>query len=250
MEVKLDTASRLSPLVEVKADAALGLIAGYASVYGGPPDSYGDVIAPGAFKRTIAEHKAAGTMPVLLWAHDQTCPIGKLTDLVEDRRGLLIEGQLNKSTEAGREALAHLKAGDVSGLSIGYKVASGGFKFQDRTRLLTDVDLFEVSVVSIPANARARTTSVKSFGSRSEFEEALREEWGLPRKAAKKLAAGGWSALAGDDEEEAAAAAAAVKAAEAEALAKIADVVNVSTKRYLPEPRKPERKYTLGNHSR
>ncbi len=92
------------------ADEA-GVIAGYASIFGGEPDAYGDVVSPGAFAASLADHRKRGTTPVMLWAHDQSRPIGAWTDIREDAIGLSVKGRLTLESAAGREAHALLKAG-------------------------------------------------------------------------------------------------------------------------------------------
>lgn len=189
---------RLSPTLEIKRASQAGKIQGYASTFGGEPDSYGDLIAPGAFRRSLSAHAKAGTAPLMLWAHDIATPIGRWDELREDANGLLVEGELNLASRAGQEAHALLKHRDVSGLSIGFRTHPGGRTSDSAgNSLLTSVDLLEVSIVPLPANQRARVTSVKSFATRAELIDALREI-GLPKAAAKRVAAGGWNALADD----------------------------------------------------
>ena len=194
---------RLSLPLELKflGSEGSGRVRGYASAFGGPPDSYGDVIAKGAFARTISEHFRQSTMPVMLWAHDRARPIGRWLDMHEDDFGLHIAGELNLETTSGKDAHAHLTKGDVNGLSIGYVVGPQGFKSQGAGRLLVDIDLVEVSVVACPANARTRISGVKSaLQSKSELVQMLREG-GLPKAAAERIAAGGWPAMAGNDDQ-------------------------------------------------
>lgn len=194
--------TRQSAPLEVKFDAGTahtGRVRGYASVWGGPPDAYGDIIAMGAFAKTIAEHQAQGTMPVMLWSHDTHRPIGKWTSLQEDDYGLRVEGMFNLATTAGREASEHVKAGDVTGFSIGYAVAPEG-RTPGPTRgssILTEIHLAEISVVALPANRRARVT----LDSKRDLEELLHKS-GIARAAAVKLANGGWAALQDGDPEE------------------------------------------------
>lgn len=185
---------RQSLPLEFKFDSSsLGSVKGYASVWGGPPDSYGDIIQRGAFAKTIAEHKAQGSMPIMLWAHDQTRPVGRWTSLVEDSVGLAVEGVFNLDTAGGKDAAAHVKAGDISGFSIGYVVPPGGVKRgKDGSNLLTEIHLLEISVVALPANSRARVM----LDSKRDLEELLVKS-GLARTAAVRLAGGGWPALAG-----------------------------------------------------
>jgi HK97 family phage prohead protease len=138
------------PLLELRSQAQ-GLVTGYASVFGGI-DSYGDTILKGAFGASLAQHKANGSAPVMLWSHKADSPIGRWTEMSEDDRGLQVTGQINLKTTAGREAFEHLRAGDITGLSIGYRVGKGGSEFRDGINYLKQVDLAEVSVVSVPAD--------------------------------------------------------------------------------------------------
>ncbi|MCM2440564.1 HK97 family phage prohead protease [Agrobacterium vitis] len=192
-----------------------GLLIGYASTFGGLADSHGDVIAPGAFAKSLAQHEAAGSMPALLWSHKQDEPIGKWTSMREDGHGLLAEGVINLRTSGGRDAWEHLKAGDANGLSIGYRLLAGGEEIQrDGTALLKEVDLYEVSVVVFPSNRAARVLALKSINSKSELVDLLREA-GLARSAAQKIAHGGYSALMGADQQKAIEFAAQIEAATA-----------------------------------
>jgi uncharacterized protein len=189
------TDQRLSPALQVKFSSvdSAGAFSGYASTFGGKPDSYGDVIAPGAFAKSLVEHKDANTAPALLWAHDPGEVIGRWLDIREDAKGLKVEGKLTMETQRGAEAHALMKDGAL-GLSIGFMVAPGGARYDDKKRLrtLTEIKLFEVSAVAMPANPAARITSVKSI---REFEAAAQDALGLTPRQAKALAAGGYSAL-------------------------------------------------------
>lgn len=199
-------------LLEVRANGArTGEIAGYASTFGGEPDSYGDVIAPGAFSKSIAAHKAAGTSPAMLWGHDTRQPIGKWLDLTEDRSGLKIAGKLTLGVPRARDAHALASDGALS-LSIGY-VTKEATRDARGNRLLKAVDLHEVSLVAIPANTSARIVSVKSAADFDvseitdirAFESFLREA-GFSRALAKGIAAHGFKSAAGlrdaDDSDE------------------------------------------------
>lgn len=147
--------------LEVKfATGEAGTFTGYASVFGGEPDSYGDVIAPGAFAASLAEHKAGNTRPLLLWQHDQSEPVGVWESVEEDAHGLKVSGRLVLDTARGRDAYALLKAGALNGLSIGYRVRD--YERRGRGRLLKHIELIEISIVSVPAASPARITSVKS----------------------------------------------------------------------------------------
>lgn len=188
--------------IDVKAQPD-GTISGYASVFGGGPDLVGDVVAAGAFTRTICEMKAEGIAPAMLWHHQGDTAIGKWVSVTEDAHGLLVEGLINLKTAEGQMAYQHISGGSATGLSIGYVLPPGGRKSnRDGTFTLTDIDLVEISVTPTPANRRARINSVKSFTSKSELVDLLQEA-GLAKAAAKRIAAGGWPALSGGDHQKA-----------------------------------------------
>ncbi|SFC77774.1 HK97 family phage prohead protease [Tropicimonas isoalkanivorans] len=174
-----------------------GTVKGLASPFYGEPDRQGDIVQPGAFTKSLK----APEHIVMLWAHDQSAPVGKWTSLQETDAGLEVEGRLNLSTASGREAFEHLKAGDVTGLSIGYRVPNGGYqRLPKGGRLLKSVELMEISFVAVPASPVARVTEVKSFTSAGELKSALRS-LGLSKTAAERVTRGGWPALAGESQE-------------------------------------------------
>lgn len=192
---------RISAPIELKftSETADGVISGYASTFGGEPDTYGHVIEHGAFSESLARHKNAGTSPMMFWNHNPDRPVGRWNSVNEDLRGLKVSGRLNLGTSAGRDAYAHVKAGDLNGLSIGFtRLRSDSKAGPNGATVLSKLDVHEVSIVSLPANRSARITDVKSFGSRAELESILREH--LPARAVKKLLSGGWPAVSGDDE--------------------------------------------------
>lgn len=165
---------------EVRATGEDGTVEGYGSVFG-VKDSYDDIIVPGAFKASLAAHKAAGTMPAMLWQHDPSEPIGVWTDMEEDAKGLKIKGRLAMETTRGKEAHALMKMKALNGLSIGFVCTAKSYNDRDGTRTISEIDLWEVSLVTFPANSAARVTGVKSedpfagFTKPSDAERWLRE---------------------------------------------------------------------------
>jgi HK97 family phage prohead protease len=150
----------------------VGVFSGYAAIFT-EPNSFGETIRPGAFKKTLLQRRSTGG-PAMFWNHNPDAPIGTWSDLVEDDRGLKVTGKLVTETRAGAEALALLKAGAVNGLSIGFR-ARGAARAPDGGRLLTDIDLVEISLVSLPAASNARVTSVRSAPAGfAAFTEAAR----------------------------------------------------------------------------
>lgn len=179
---------------EFKADGE-GIIEGYGSVFSNV-DAYGDVVAPGAFKRTLEECLQQKRMPAMLWQHDQEEPIGVWTSMSEDMRGLYVKGQLAQ-TQRGREALELIRLGALSGLSIGYSTVKSSFDERTGIRTLMDVNLWEVSPVTFPANTAARITSAKSIKTEREFEMFLREN-GFSRMDAEQITAKGFRGSQGE----------------------------------------------------
>lgn len=126
---------------------------GFAAVYGNV-DSYGDVIQPGAFTKTIQERPE---VPIL-WQHDPGSPVG-VGRLEDSAQGLKIAARLVDGIQRAEEAYTFLKAGVVSGLSIGYWVIKSD-RERD-VRHLRELKVLEVSLATIPANDLARITAVK-----------------------------------------------------------------------------------------
>lgn len=135
--------------------------AGYAAIFD-RPDRGGDVVRAGAFERTL--RRGAAAVP-LLWQHDSGRPIGRVEYLREDKRGLRVIARLSGGA-AGREAAALLKDGAVRGLSFGYRVraASGPSTGSGRMGLreLRELDLVEVSLVTLPMQPKARVHAVEA----------------------------------------------------------------------------------------
>ncbi len=188
--------------LEIKAADDAGVIEGYGSTFGGTPDSYGDVIAPGAFADTLVNHKRAGTMPLMLWGHQSSeLPIGNWVDIAEDGKGLWLKGEIDLEDPVGQRVHKALKRKSVRGLSIGFVTLE---KSQDPkrpgVRVLEKLDLWEVSVVNFPANRRSLVTGVKAaladgaLPSLPEFEEFLREA-GFSKTQASAIAGKGLSHL-------------------------------------------------------
>jgi len=147
--------------LHIKATGDDGSVEGYGSVFG-VKDSYDDLIEPGAFKASLAAHKAAGTMPAMLWQHDAENPIGIWTQMSEDERGLMVRGKLAMETQRGREAYSLLKMGAITGLSIGFVSKEWAYDRESEVRTLSGIELWEVSLVTFPANTSARITGVKA----------------------------------------------------------------------------------------
>lgn len=185
---------------------APGEFEGYGSVFGNE-DAHGDVVLRGAFKDSLAQHKARGTMPGLYIEHGpftggDRLPAGVWTDLVEDERGLRGRGKISAlDTDYGRRVHGLMRDGALRGLSIAFAVPPNGATYgkgagQPR-RTLKAIDLKAVDLVTAPSNSAAGVIQVKNIGSRAELEDLLIEA-GLARGAARKVSGAGWPALSGE----------------------------------------------------
>jgi len=150
-------------------------IEGYASVFGNV-DLGGDIVHPGAFRKTLAER---GNKVRFFWQHDRNEPLGKPIELREDARGLFIKAIVS-DTARGRDALALLKDGAISGLSIGYDAIPGGTDISKTSdgstvRNLREVRLWEFSLVSMPMNEAAEVLALKAAPAAPTAAELLTE---------------------------------------------------------------------------
>lgn len=145
------------PLQVKEVDAEAGTFSGYAAVFGNR-DSYGDVIEPGAFAKTVADK--GGVFPVL-WQHDSWEPIGVSTTMSEDDKGLYVEAEVSMEPSGkGPLAMDLLRRKAIRGLSIGFQVVQQSM--DAGIRRLTEIKLWEFSVVTFPANELALVSGVKS----------------------------------------------------------------------------------------
>lgn len=150
--------NQLTCELELKSLTEEGRFAGYASVFG-VTDNQKDMMLPGAFVKSLQQ---PARDIKLLWQHRMDEPIGRFERIFEDEKGLYVEGRLLLGVARAREAYELLRSGAVGGLSIGYKPVAYDFDETSGTRLLKEVDLFEISLVTFPANEAAQVTVVKS----------------------------------------------------------------------------------------
>lgn len=183
-----------------------GFFSGYCNVFD-VVDSYGDSVQKGAFVKSLAKFEVRGKMPPILWQHDRAQPLGVWTALKEDEHGLYGEGKLLiDDVPKAREAHALIKAGVIDGLSIGYRVEQADYDNTKEVLLLKELDLFEISVVTFPANDASTVTVVKSalaqgqLPTLSEFEKFLRDA-GFSKSQATAIASYGLRQLLGEPAE-------------------------------------------------
>jgi HK97 family phage prohead protease len=147
-----------------------GAFSGYASLFG-VVDSGGDMVMAGAFARSLVKRGAQGVK--MLWQHQAAEPIGLWTSIVEDARGLKVEGRLDLSVARAREALSLMRKGAVDGLSIGFRALRATTEKSSGVRRLQEIDLWEISIVTFPMLPQARIGVVKHDRSSATSMTAL-----------------------------------------------------------------------------
>lgn len=190
----------LNVALEIKELSDDGTFSGYASVFG-VVDLYGDVIAKGAFKQSLKEWKAKKRFPPILWQHDSRQPIGVFTEMYEDEKGLYVVGKLLVGkVEKATEAHALMKEGAVTGMSIGFMTRDDSYDEKEGVRTIKRLDLWEVSIVTFPANEEAQVDEVRSALARGQlptpkqFEKHLCDA-GFSRSQAKAVTCHGLTHL-------------------------------------------------------
>ena len=196
---ELDNLAELKSFIEIKSELKayddeedenkeFGLFEGYGSVFGNK-DLGNDVIEKGAFTKSLRKRKNKGVK--LLYQHKSDMPIGVFDSVKEDDYGLVVKGRLALKTQAGAEAYELLKMGALDGLSIGFRVNPSEVTYDKRNnkRIIKEVDLMEVSLVTFPMNPQATVMSVKGEQySIREWEKGLRDAFNLSRSESKVAA--------------------------------------------------------------
>jgi uncharacterized protein len=158
------------------------VIEGYASLFG-KADQGGDVVQAGAYAASLAALARAGRRVKMLWQHDPAQPIGVWDEVREDATGLWVKGRILTEVARGREAVALLEAGAIDGMSIGYRTLRAERDGKGR-RLLAELELWEVSLVTFPMLADAR---VAAKGERPEDDASWRRLTQVLRDARESL---------------------------------------------------------------
>lgn len=136
------------------------VIEGYASLFG-LRDQGGDMVARGAYAKSLERMRARGGRVRMLWQHDPAQPIGIWDEIREDDKGLWVRGRLLPGVTRATEAAALIAAGALDGLSIGYRTLRAQ-KSPKGGRVLEEIELWEVSLVTFPMLREARLDGIKA----------------------------------------------------------------------------------------
>jgi len=192
------------PLEVRSFDGGSGEFNGYASVFN-KIDSHGTAISNGAFHNSLEKWKKNKRFPPLLWQHQTDEPVGIFLDIKEDQYGLKVSGQLLINDDPlAKRAYAHLKAGSINGLSIGFITLDQEYKSSLDIEVIREVDLLEISLVTFPSNELATVTDIRTCLSQGqqpkpkELERVLRDV-GFSRSQAKAFMANGYKGFSQRD---------------------------------------------------
>jgi len=184
----MTTILRKSFPLSIKAEGDDRAIEGWASTFGNT-DSDNDIILPGAFAASLKER-----MPKMCWQHDSRHIPGIWDEARESDQGLYVKGRI-LGTTLGNDAYTLLKAGAIDSMSIGYSPTEYEIDVKTGTRTISKIDLWEVSLVTFPANEQARITSVKNKPDNARDLEHYLRDAGFSRSEAKKIVAEGFKAI-------------------------------------------------------
>ncbi|CAN5202512.1 hypothetical protein BH10PSE13_BH10PSE13_00090 [soil metagenome] len=168
-----------------------GLLAGFDNV-----DHGGDKLLSGVFNKTLAARSAP--LPMLLY-HDLKRPIGAWKEWQEQRDGLYVKGHLSLATRDAQEAHALAKDGALGGLSIGWQPVKSHIDAKG-VRIVSEAELFEGSLVTVPMNDKTRVAAVKDIVGARDIEDLLREA-GMSSRRAKAAASAAWKSINQSEDE-------------------------------------------------
>lgn len=154
-----------------------GTIAGYFSTYDKTPDSYGDIIEPGAFTETLEKRKESGHPFPLCFNHDFSAVIGAVKSVEDTEKGPYIEAEF-LDTQLAQDVRKMLMSGAIYQFSFAYDVLSARQPDEEEkkagvTNVLTKLEVFEISVVTVPANQNAVATEVKAGRRNRKSDEEI-----------------------------------------------------------------------------
>ena len=144
-------------------------IAGYANTT--DKDRVGDVVTAQAWAKGVANYRKN---PVLLYQHKHDQPIGKVDKVTVDKKGIYVDAMVSDAAEKLHGVQTLIKDGALKSFSVGFRVKDGKYDANNDSMTITEVELLEISVVSVPANQNSLFSVRKSFEGDSEYEEFVK----------------------------------------------------------------------------
>ena len=139
-------------------------IAGYANTT--TKDRAGDIVTAEAWAKGVENFRQN---PVMLYQHKHDCPIGRFNQITVDKKGIYVEGTVSEAAEKNHGIHTLIKDGALKSFSVGFRVLDGKYNSKDDTMLITDVELLEISIVSVPCNQESLFSLRKSFESTEDY---------------------------------------------------------------------------------
>lgn len=169
-------AEHLFKSFEMKADE-VGGISGFFSTYDKTPDSYGDIIEPGAFTETLKKREESGHPFPLCFNHDFSAVIGAVDSVKDTENGPFIEAHF-LDTQQAQDVRKMLQSGAIYQFSFAYDVLGRREPDEEEKKsgienVLTKVEVYEISVVTVPANQNAVATEVKAGRRNRKSDEEI-----------------------------------------------------------------------------
>ena len=131
----------------------------------------GDIVTTQAWAKGVDNYRRN---PVLLYQHKHDCPIGKVDKITVDKKGIFVEAAVSEAAEKNHGMQTLIKDGALKSFSVGFRVKDGKYNREDDTMMITDVELLEISVVSVPCNQDSLFSIKKSFDSEQEYKEFVK----------------------------------------------------------------------------
>lgn len=144
-------------------------IAGYANTTS--KDRAGDIVTAEAWAKGVENFRRN---PVMLFQHKHDCPIGRFNNIAVDKKGIYVEGSVSEAAEKNYGVQTLIKDGALKSFSVGFRVKDGKYNSNDDTMLITDVELLEISVVSVPCNQDSLFSIRKSFDSNNDYKDFIK----------------------------------------------------------------------------
>ena len=141
-------------------------IAGYANT--SDKDRTGDIVLPQAWAKGIENFRKN---PILLFQHDHSKPIGRVNQITVDKKGIFVEANVSEAAETQHGIKTLISDGTLKSFSVGFRVKDAEYDKRNDTLVIKDVELLEISVVSIPANQNSLFSVRKSFENEDEYKQ-------------------------------------------------------------------------------